>query len=66
MKYLDTYETWNKIFKLVRTEDDDFFKIYIHDNCWLSNTMEIVSLSEKELSGLAEFIQDFLRKKNDI
>ena len=64
MKYLDTYETWSKIFKLVRA-DDDLFKIFIHDNCWLSTTMDIVSLSEKELVGLAEFIQDFLGSKNE-
>lgn len=65
MKYLDTYETWNKVFKLVRTEDNDFFKMYIHDNNWAINTMEIASFNEEELSGLADFIQNFLRTKND-
>jgi len=64
MKYLDTYETWNKVFKLVRTEDDDFFKMYIHNNNWTTNTMEIASFSEEELSGLAEFIQNFLSNDN--
>ena len=59
MKYLDTYETWDKIFKLVK-DNNDQYKIYVHDNCWNSPNMSTIVMDKTELSGLIEFLQDFL------
>lgn len=57
-KFLDTYETWDKIFKI--TQDDDNYRMYIHDNCWNSPKMSTIIMDKKEIHGLITFLQDFL------
>lgn len=59
IKFLDTYETWDKIFKLTK-DNNDHFKMFIHDNCWLSPRMCMITLDKKELSGLIDFLKDFI------
>lgn len=60
MKYLDTYETWSKIFKLVTTTDQNYYILYVHENSWQSNKMDVIHLSPLELKNLADFIYDFI------
>ena len=59
-KFLDTYETWDKIFKLVKDDTSDYYRMYVHDNCWHSPNMSAIVMNKKELSGLIDFLQDFL------
>jgi hypothetical protein len=60
IKFLDTYETWEKTFKIARTEDDDLFVCYIHDVSKPNKESTIVRLSKEELNGLATFFKEFL------
>lgn len=64
MKYLDTYETWSKIFKLAGYDDE--YAMYIHDNKYQSLNMDVIYCNKKELLGLAEFILSFFEDSNDI
>lgn len=53
MKFLDTYESWDKVFKLVRTEDH--YILWIHGN----NTYQKVQLQQHELREFGNFILNF-------
>lgn len=59
MKFLDTFETWHKIFKLTRNEN--YFVLYVHDIS--KKSYDTIQFSEKELKGLASFINRFLDSK---
>jgi hypothetical protein len=61
MKYLDTFEIWNKVIKLTRWEY--YFTLWIHDKN--TTKVETIQLSEKELKGLAGFIYKFLDSELD-
>ncbi len=61
MKYLDTFEVWNKIIKLTR--GTHYFTLWIHDK--YKDNVETIQLSEKELRGLAGFIHKFLDSELD-
>lgn len=61
-KFLDTYETWDKIFKIIQ-DNNQQYKIYVHDNCWLSPRMGMITLDKKELLGLIDFLQEFLNNE---
>lgn len=63
MKYLDTYETWSKIFKLIGENGD--YTMFVHNNGH-SNEMSIIHFNKKELVGLANFILCFCEDSNDI
>lgn len=58
-KFLDTYEVWDKIFKLTK-DNNEHYKIYIHDNCWNSPKMSTIIMDKKELSGFIDFLKDFI------
>lgn len=58
-KFLDTYETWDKVFKLSK-DNDDYYKMYVHDNCWNSPKMSTIIMDKKEIYGLITFLQDFI------
>jgi hypothetical protein len=62
-KFLDTYETWDKIFKIVK-DNKDYFRICIHDNCWHSLNMSTIIMDKKELDGLIYFLQSFIDQEN--
>lgn len=59
MKYLDTFDTWDRIIKLTR--GDHYFTLWIHDKN--KDHMETIQLSEKELRGFIGFISRFLESK---
>jgi hypothetical protein len=62
-KFLDTYETWDKIFKLSK-DIDEHYKIYIHDNCWNSTKMSTIIMDKKEMNGFIEFLLEFVGESN--
>lgn len=53
MKFLDTYESWDKIFKLVRA--DDHYILWIHG----LNSSVKVYLQNHELKELGSFLLAF-------
>ena len=53
MKFLDTYESWDKVFKLVRYED--FFILWIHGQ---SDSYKI-QLQSNELEEFGKFLLSF-------
>lgn len=59
MKYLDTFEVWNKIIKLTR--GTHYFTLWIHDK--YKDNVETIQLSEKELKEFVGFINRFLENK---
>ena len=59
-KFLDTYETWDKILKLVKDDIGDYYRMHIHDNCWNSPDQSIIVMNTKELYGLIDFLKDFI------
>jgi|688.fasta_scaffold482058_2 hypothetical protein len=59
-KFLDTYETWEKTFKIARTEDDDLFICYVHDNTRHNKQSTIIRFTKEEIEGLSEFLNNFL------
>jgi hypothetical protein len=63
-KFLDTYETWDKVFKLTK-DNNDHYKMFIHDNCWNSPKMSTMIMDKKEMSGLIAFLQSFLENSLD-
>jgi len=58
-KFLDTYETWDKVFKITHHNNEQY-KMYVHDNFWNSPKMSTVIMDKKELEGLISFLQDFI------
>jgi hypothetical protein len=53
MKFLDTYESWDKIFKLVKY--DDHFLVWIHG----LNSSYKIQLQTNELKELGNFLINF-------
>lgn len=61
MKFLDTFEVWNKTIKL--TKGEHYYTLWIHNH--YNREVETIQLNDKELRGLAGFINKFLDSQLD-
>ena len=61
MKYLDTFELWNRLFK-ISCGDNNNFTFWIYDNTYNMKQIDSFSIEKTDLENFIKFLHYFIKQ----